>query len=64
MKNTDKNTVQNAWNAFEMSGRVEDYLRYAKTNIRVGGETASADADRGPAKNMILSIIRINFSFM
>ena len=47
MKNTDKNTVQNAWNAFEMSGRVEDYLRYAKANIRVGGETASADADRG-----------------
>lgn len=34
MKNTDKNTVQNAWNAFEISGRVEDYLRYAKTNIR------------------------------
>ena len=43
----DKSNVQNAWNEFKLSGKVEDYLRYAEMNTVGGGETASADADRG-----------------
>lgn len=31
----------------KLSGKVEDYLRYAEINTVGGGETASADADRG-----------------
>lgn len=47
MRSSDKSNVQNAWNEFKLSGKVEDYLRYAEINTVGGGETASADTDRG-----------------
>lgn len=52
MKKDNETKLQNAWNVFHSSGKVEDYLFFARMSNCAGEEESNADTD-GRSDNQI-----------